>query len=286
MHLVETGAGVAQGVMKTTPRKFDASVIECRKSGDRINASGSAWQGTIAPLSCWSVFQGGIDFFPLFCIINRTCGGTSPEQRRVGMQLFLRKFFRVWTAWFRGKQGGNSSSASRLSIPLRIFRLLAVTVAALALAACRVEVSPESFSLSADAGDQVAETLTITNPGDEPVEFLLQPTDTEISLSGTTGTLEPGAETEITVSMSCSGTQGVTGAIRVASSVGNKSSTSLFTASSRGGYLSLEPLMRPKTVVIFLERVQLSFEVVGVPKWRLVEIFAPDRSNQTFHEWV
>ena len=141
------------------------------------------------------------------------------------MRTTPRKFFRVRTVWFRGKQGGNSSFASRLSFPVRIFRLLVVTVAALALAACRVEVSPESFSLSADAGDQVAETLTITNPGDEPVDFLLQPTDTAISLSDTTGTLEPGAETEITVSMSCSGTQGVTGAIRVSSSVGNKSAT-------------------------------------------------------------
>ena len=94
-----------------------------------------------------------------------------------------------------------------------------------ALAGCRVDVTPEAISVSADAGDEVAETLTITNPGDEPVDFILRTTNTEISLSHTTGTLEPGAETEVTVSMNCSGTQGVTGAIRVSSSVGNKSVT-------------------------------------------------------------
>ena len=60
----------------------------------------------------------------------------------------------------------------------------------------------------------------------------------------------------------------------------------VFAARTRGGYLSLEPLMHPITVVIFLERVQLSFEVLGAPKRHLVEIFAPDRPNQTFHEWV
>ena len=229
MHLVEKGAGLAQGVMRTTPRKFDASVGECRQSGDRyrplVTATDSACQGTIVPLYRWSVYQGGIDFFPLFCIINWTCGGTSPEQRRVGMQLFLRKFFRVRTTWVRGKQSGNPPSASRLSFPFRFLRLLAVTVAVLTLAACRVEVSPGSFSLSADAGDEVTETLTISNPGDEPVDFVLRPTDPAISLSLTSGTLAAGAETETIVSMSCSGTQGVTGAIRVSSSVGNQSTT-------------------------------------------------------------
>ena len=94
-----------------------------------------------------------------------------------------------------------------------------------ALAGCRVDVTPEAISVSADAGDDVTQTLTISNPGDEPVDFVLRPTDPAISLSLASGTLAAGAETETIVSMSCSGTQGVTGAIRVSSSVGNKTVT-------------------------------------------------------------
>ena len=64
--------------------------------------------------------------------------------------------------------------------------------------------------------------------------------------------------------------------------------STVFAVRFRIGHLSLdmEPLMHPLPVVIVLERVQFSFEVVGVPKGHAIEIFAPDCPDQAFHEWV
>ena len=67
------------------------------------------------------------------------------------MQLFLRKFFRVRTAWFRGKQGGNSLSSEHSDCPFHFFRSLAVALAALVLAAALPAQSAElSPAIQAD----------------------------------------------------------------------------------------------------------------------------------------
>ena len=50
--------------------------------------------------------------------------------------------------------------------------------------------------------------------------------------------------------------------------------------------MSLEPLMHPIPVVIFLERGQFSFKVPCLPNRHLVEILSPSGANQAFHIWV
>ena len=97
-------------------------------------------------------------------------------------------------------------------------------IALLALGACRLDISPEEFDLTADVGDTVQETLTLSNPGDDPVDYTLTPAGAGIALSSESGRVEAGEQTEVEVSMTCDEAGRVSGSIRVRAATGNKSS--------------------------------------------------------------
>ena len=69
-----------------------------------------------------------------------------------------------------------------------------------ALAGCRFEVTPDSFDLSADVGQDVSESIEVRNTGDEPVAFSLASEGARITLSKTSGVLQSGAGANIGIS--------------------------------------------------------------------------------------
>ena len=71
----------------------------------------------------------------------------------------------------------------------------------LVLGACRLDISPQEFDLTADVGDTLKETLTLSNPSDDPVDYTLTPAGAGISLSSQSGRIEAGEQTEVEVSM-------------------------------------------------------------------------------------
>ncbi len=76
--------------------------------------------------------------------------------------------------------------------------LLAVT-----LAGCRFDLTPDAFEHAAAVGETVRDTLTLSNPSDEPVDFSLDVNGSGLTVSPASGVLEPGAEVAITVSADC-----------------------------------------------------------------------------------
>ena len=52
------------------------------------------------------------------------------------------------------------------------------------------------------------------------------------------------------------------------------------------GNSASDSLVRSITVVVVPETRQLSFEIPSIPEWHVIEVFAPDRSDQPFDEGV
>ena len=108
--------------------------------------------------------------------------------------------------------------------PSGFLRSAAVGLILVALAGCRLDISPEALDLTAEVGGTVQETLTLSNPGDDPVDYTLTPSGAGIALSSRSGQLNPGEQTDIEVSMTCDAAGPVSGTIRVRAATGNKSS--------------------------------------------------------------
>ena len=74
---------------------------------------------------------------------------------------------------------------------------------AMALAGCRFDVTPGSFDRSSDLGQAVTETLEIRNTGDEPLEFSLATDGASLTLSATSGVLQPAETIDVEISAEC-----------------------------------------------------------------------------------
>ena len=122
-----------------------------------------------------------------------------------------------------GKRNGKRFAGVTLYSFLRTPRTALLGIVLLALGACRLDISPEEFDLTADVGDTVQETLTLSNPSDDPVDYTLTPVGADISLSSESGRIEAGEQTEVEVSMTCDDAGPVSGSIRVRAATGNKS---------------------------------------------------------------
>ena len=106
---------------------------------------------------------------------------------------------------------------------VRGLRLVAAFALLIGLAGCKFDVTPGSFVLAADVGDDVSESLVIRNTGDEDLDYTLAATG--LTLSNASGTLAPGAEVAVDVSTSCSAAGDQLRSIEVTGRTGNKSRT-------------------------------------------------------------
>ncbi len=79
----------------------------------------------------------------------------------------------------------------------------ATVLLAVSLAGCRFDLTPDAFEHAATVGETVRDTLTLSNPSDEPVDFSLEVNGSGLTVSPATGVLAPGAEVAITVSADC-----------------------------------------------------------------------------------
>ncbi len=79
----------------------------------------------------------------------------------------------------------------------------AAALLALSLTGCRFDLTPESFEHAATVGETVRDTLTLSNPSDEPVDFSLVVNRSGLTVSPASGVLAPGAEMAIAVEADC-----------------------------------------------------------------------------------
>ncbi len=79
----------------------------------------------------------------------------------------------------------------------------AAALLALTLTGCRFDLTPDAFEHAATVGETVRDTLTLSNPSDEPVDFSLEVNGSGLTVSPATGVLAPGAEMAIAVSADC-----------------------------------------------------------------------------------
>ena len=108
---------------------------------------------------------------------------------------------------------------------MNYLRHAAIFLASCALAGCRFDVNPAEFDVSANVGESVAETLEVTNTGDELVELTLAVSGGAVTLSTDAATLQAGEVLDIEVTAEC-----LTPAVRnmeiaVTGRSGNKSAT-------------------------------------------------------------
>ena len=112
---------------------------------------------------------------------------------------------------------------ARLCSPLA--RIVAILLVASALAGCRFDVNPAELDVSANVGESVAETLEVTNTGDELVELTLAVSVGAATLSTDAATLQPGEAVDIEVTAECLTPAERHMEIAVTGRSGNKSAT-------------------------------------------------------------
>ncbi len=79
----------------------------------------------------------------------------------------------------------------------------ATVLLAVSLAGCRFDLTPDAFEHAATVGETVRDTLTLSNPSDEPVDFSLEVNGSGLTVSPASGVLEPGEEMAIAVEADC-----------------------------------------------------------------------------------
>ena len=97
---------------------------------------------------------------------------------------------------------GSAILGSPLHSPVRSLRGVAVALIAIALAGCRFDVEPSMFIRSADVGEEISESLTIRNTGEEDLLFRIGATE-GLAFSVRAGTLAPGAEADVEIEATC-----------------------------------------------------------------------------------
>ncbi len=125
----------------------------------------------------------------------------------MNMSRLLHRCSRSGAALLLAVRTGAAATASLLLFGRRsraqALRAGATVLLALALAGCRFDLTPESFEHAATVGETVRDTLTLSNPSDEPVDFSLTVNGSGLSVSPASGVLEPGQEMAIAVEADC-----------------------------------------------------------------------------------
>ncbi len=107
-----------------------------------------------------------------------------------------------------GFDNAGATAPASLLLPGRrsrfpVLKTGAAALLALVLAGCRFDLTPDAFDHAATVGETVRDTLTLSNPSDEPVDFSLDVNGSGLTVSPASGVLAPGAEMAIAVEADC-----------------------------------------------------------------------------------